>query len=208
MVTMSMNPEVWCCPICLCDDTRSKSYLECEHAFHAVCLGKYIANRKRQGLGVTCPMCRRHQVRPTEKIFNNVVRYGTVEDMSECTVDGTELHRTCSWGVSPLHVAASEGHMKKVAYLVRAGANVNVQANYGHTPLYLAALNGHLLVVKYLVNHGADIHLSRQGKTPMRIAIDTGEVAVADYLYQVYQVSLRANSTQYEPVLRLPKLRI
>jgi hypothetical protein len=98
--------------------------------------------------------------------------------------------------------------MKKVAYLVRAGANVNVQANYGHTPLYLAALNGHLLVVKYLVNHGADIHLSRQGKTPMRIAIDTGEVAVADYLYQVYQVSLRANSTQYEPVLRLPKLRI
>jgi ankyrin repeat protein len=95
--------------------------------------------------------------------------------------------------------------MKKVAYLVRAGANVNVQANYGHTPLYLAAMNGHLLVVKYLVHHGADIHLSRQGKTPMRIAIDTGEVAVADYLYQV---SLRANSTQYEPVLRLPKLRI
>ena len=65
-------------------------------------------------------------------------------------------------GYFPLFVAAQEGHLNVVQYLLDQGVGVNrgVQCctvnNAGMTPLYVAALNCRLPVVQYLLEHGAD----------------------------------------------------
>lgn len=50
-------------------------------------------------------------------------------------------------GVSPLLLAAQEGHLGVVKLLLRSGADVNVSIG-GYTPLYLAVQQGHTKVKK------------------------------------------------------------
>ena len=55
-------------------------------------------------------------------------------------------------GVTPVYVAAQEGHLEVVRALVDAGADVNsARTTDGATPVFVAAQNGHLEVVRALV---------------------------------------------------------
>ncbi len=59
---------------------------------------------------------------------------------------------------SQLIFAAKKGNMKKVAKLIKEGANVNTKNSSGDTPLSSAAFYGHIKVVKYLMSKGAVIY--------------------------------------------------
>ena len=58
---------------------------------------------------------------------------------------------------TPLHLAASHGHLSVVEYLVNQKADINAINNDDWSPLHYAAINGHLNVVEYLVNQKANI---------------------------------------------------
>lgn len=51
-------------------------------------------------------------------------------------------------GTTPLHLAASEGHLDCTEILVQAGADVMAQDRTGHTPLDLARIGCHRKVAR------------------------------------------------------------
>jgi ankyrin repeat protein len=54
-----------------------------------------------------------------------------------------------------LRVAAANGHLDTVRFIVEAGAAKDRAANGGATPLWVVATNGHLDTVRFLVEAGA-----------------------------------------------------
>ncbi len=52
-----------------------------------------------------------------------------------------------SVGLTPLHNAASNGHVAVIETLIQAGALVNARAGSNATALFIAAQNGHLEVL-------------------------------------------------------------
>ena len=59
--------------------------------------------------------------------------------------------------VSPLAMAAKQGHLDVVTMLIRAGAELSPSGTLYLSPLYLAAVNGHAEVVKVLLGAGAKV---------------------------------------------------
>jgi len=55
----------------------------------------------------------------------------------------------------PLHIAAKQGRIDIVEYLLSIELNINSINIYGETPLYLAAEAGHTEMVKFLLSKGA-----------------------------------------------------
>jgi uncharacterized protein len=64
------------------------------------------------------------------------------------------------FGWEPLQMAAKEGHLEVVKYLVSKGADKNYIHPVSYmTAFHLAALENHPEVVKYLAKEGADINI-------------------------------------------------
>ena len=82
------------------------------------------------------------------------------------TVSGNPFHN-----VTPLYLAADQGHTHVVMELIKAGADLNQATSEGSTPLYIAAQNGHEGIVALLIQAGADVRkASKSGCTPMKVA--------------------------------------
>jgi ankyrin repeat protein len=86
-------------------------------------------------------------------------------------VEGVVIHN-----VTPVNLAAQQGHTHVVMELIKAGADVNLARSDGVTPLYIAALFGHEGCVASLIQAGADIHKAARrridaGQTPLSAAV-------------------------------------
>ncbi|XP_058470658.1 60 kDa lysophospholipase isoform X3 [Solea solea] len=86
-------------------------------------------------------------------------KIGDVEALEALREMGTNLCLGDYDGRTPLHVAACEGHLKVVQYLLRHGATVYAKDRFGDTPLCNAVRFRHKEVVKLLRQTGA--HFSR-----------------------------------------------
>uniref|UniRef100_A0A8B9CZY5 Uncharacterized protein n=1 Tax=Anser brachyrhynchus TaxID=132585 RepID=A0A8B9CZY5_9AVES len=70
-----------------------------------------------------------------------------------------------------LHVAATNGHLAIMEYLISKGAKPDVKDKKGRTPLHRAAEKGHGDAVKVLLRCGASMYsLDKEGKMPLHVA--------------------------------------
>jgi ankyrin repeat protein len=93
---------------------------------------------------------------------------------------------------TPLHFAASEGHLEVARMLLERKANVNALDDDGSTPLhqasqYLWSEDPDIAqLVRLLLDDGADIHaLDNSGNTPLHFAASEGHLEVARMLLEL-----------------------
>ena len=60
---------------------------------------------------------------------------------------------------TPMHLAASRGHVEAVEFLLKNGANLNAADSTGMTPLHVAAKQGFGEVVKLLLSREPDLNI-------------------------------------------------
>lgn len=87
--------------------------------------------------------------------------------------------------VSPLHVAASTGHLEVAAVLEQWGAPVDLKDDCGGTALHWAVANGHMELTSHLLQHGADVEATDDaGSQPLHDATWSGNSEVASLLIE------------------------
>jgi ankyrin repeat protein len=75
-------------------------------------------------------------------------------------------------GWTPLHYAASAGHVPVIAHLLEHSAYIDAESPNGTTPLMMAAMYGSPEAVKHLIQAGADLRVKNQlGLTALDFAI-------------------------------------
>lgn len=85
---------------------------------------------------------------------------------------GAAVNKT---GWTPLHYAATGGHVRILAFLIGAQAEINAESPNGTTPLMMAAMYGSGAAVKYLLEAGADAQVvNDQGLSALDFAQRAG----------------------------------
>ena len=74
---------------------------------------------------------------------------------------------------TPLFLAAGEGRLDAVRYLLDQGADVNARDERGRSALTEAAFNGNASVIKELILRGAHLNALSDEGTALDIAINT-----------------------------------
>ncbi|KAK8943257.1 hypothetical protein KSP39_PZI008978 [Platanthera zijinensis] len=78
-------------------------------------------------------------------------------------------------------MAAANGHLDIVEYLISIGVDVNASNAENNTPLHWACLNGQKEVVKALILAGANMTLLNcHERTPMDEAVSRGKMEIVD----------------------------
>ena len=112
--------------------------------------------------------------------------------------------------VTPLIIAAHNGHLNSVKILLRYGADIEARGTLktgdqiieGCTPLWGAADTGHLDVVKLLIERNADVDSrTSKGSTPLRVAAHEGHLDIVRCLVESGADVNARNVEGYTPLL-------
>ncbi|OHF00032.1 hypothetical protein CORC01_04678 [Colletotrichum orchidophilum] len=106
------------------------------------------------------------------------------EDMSDLsTEDILTLGFARPTQGSPLHIAATHGHINVAKTLILHGSDVNAPDKAGLAPIHYATQNNQGPMVTMLAEHGADVDfLDPDGCTPLYRAAESGNKAMVERL--------------------------
>jgi len=116
-----------------------------------------------------------------QRYFASAATSGSVYQMQLLHLAGANVNSRGSSG-TPLFLAAGEGRLNAVRYLLDEGADVNSRGDYGNTALTEATYFGHASVIKELLMRGADVNAISVDGTPLDIAVSRNNVSVIDLL--------------------------
>lgn len=116
-----------------------------------------------------------------QRSFASAATTGSVYRMQLLHLAGVNVNSRGASG-PPLFLAAGEGKLNAVRYLLDEGADVNLRGEHGNTALTEATFYGHVSVIKELVMRGADVNVISTNGTPLDIAVGRNNVAVIDLL--------------------------
>ncbi len=93
---------------------------------------------------------------------------------------GADVNKT---GWTPLHYAATKGHLPLISLLIENHAYIDAESPNGSTPLMMASMYGSAEAVKLLLDEGADPLLTnQQGLTAIQFAQRVSRQDVADMI--------------------------
>lgn len=119
--------------------------------------------------------------RRQEQYLSDAVKQDNTE-LAQVFLDyGVNINAQESSGEPPLYLAAREGTLSMVKFLVERGADVNVRTTFkGLTPLYGATLQSRPEVVEYLLSKGADVTIPSKARnwSPLEGAYDYPAVMI------------------------------
>jgi len=83
-----------------------------------------------------------------------------------------------------LHIAARNGHVEVVGFLLEKGADINCRGFFGAPGLHWTALHGHKQMVEFLIDHSADLSLCDQrfNSTALGWALEGKQEEIAELL--------------------------
>src|SRR2546429_9268388 len=116
-----------------------------------------------------------------QRYFAEAATDGNLHRMQLLHLAGVSVNSR-NGGRAPLLLAASEGRLNAIRYLLDQGADVNAIDNTGNTALIEATYYGHVPVIKELLVRGANINSLSAAGTPLDIAVSRNNDAVADLL--------------------------
>jgi ankyrin repeat protein len=116
-----------------------------------------------------------------QRYFASAATAGSVHRMQLLHLAGANVNSRGASG-TPLFLAAGEGRLNAVRYLLDEGADVNLRGQQGNTALTEATYYGHASVIKELLMRGADVNAKSVDGTPLDIAVGRNNVAVIDLL--------------------------
>jgi len=97
---------------------------------------------------------------------------------------GADINAGNNDGLTPLHIAATEGKPEIIKILIAKGANVNAKTKeVQNSALHLAAVGGKKEAVEALLAGGAKVNITnRNGLTPLDFAIDEKQEVIVKIL--------------------------
>ena len=116
-----------------------------------------------------------------QRYFASAATSGSVYRMQLLHLAGANVNSRGSSG-TPLFLAAGEGRLNAVRYLLDEGADVNLRGGYGNSALTEATYYGHAPVIKELLMRGADVNVISSDGTPLDIATGRNNPAIIDLL--------------------------
>jgi serine/threonine-protein phosphatase 6 regulatory ankyrin repeat subunit B len=118
--------------------------------------------------------------------FFAAVNSGKVELVQMLLKAGADpLGREKTWGATPLHTAAGNGHLNVMDVLRTYYRSVDISDDFGRTPLHYAAMAGKLQAMEWLLQRGASVNAKdRTGMTPLMHAAGMGHASAVEMLLQ------------------------
>ena len=112
---------------------------------------------------------------------------GELQLATQLVKKGADVNKT---GWTPLHYAASNGHISVVKLLLENYAYIDAESPNGTTPLMMASMYGSPETVKLLLDEGADVSLkNQQGMTALAFAQRGNRPDAIEMLSKVFRNS-------------------
>lgn len=103
--------------------------------------------------------------------------------MQDSMIGSDMINSLDSSGFTTLQYAAAAGDIDRTSYLIKRGANPNIQDKDGNTALYWACIKGYDNIVQYLLSHGADPTIPNNvGESPLYCAVAVSEPSIVSLL--------------------------
>ncbi|XP_065064443.1 protein phosphatase 1 regulatory inhibitor subunit 16B-like [Rhopilema esculentum] len=115
--------------------------------------------------------------------IRNAVAEEMLLDLRESVQKGRDLDLKDETGATAMHVAAANGYIDVIEFLLDNGAKLDVTDKDGWQPVHAAACWGHDAVIEILFSHGADLDAkNNDNETPFDLTEDIELIEIMEEL--------------------------